>query len=165
MKILMLAVSTLVLSLYLSLPSHAADCAPATEIWTLEDLDKFRRTVSCVDGDVMIAPLVSEPIAIELPLLKSVSGALGFGGGILKELRLPNLESVGGELMISSASYPQVALTLVHMPKLSHVGGERIWLSFAPLTCENIVVPNTIWAKMDGFDDCENALRMQESCK
>ncbi len=111
----------------------AQECAPNTEIWTLDELRMFSETIRCVDGDLSIGPSVVGPIVIDLPVLERVSGVISFSGGILKGLKMESLVYVGGLFVISMPSYPQLHLEFVSIPKLSEFHGEYISVGAAPL--------------------------------
>lgn len=112
-------------------PALAQNCVSGADIFTMDSLKEFSHTVTCVDGDLNINPLTDELIDISLPLLTRVSGGIAFGGGILRELRMQNLQSVGSNIFISMLSYPQPGLRFVSLPKLTDFRGEIIDLAGA----------------------------------
>ena len=114
--------------------TYADNCSPNTEIWTMSELQNFIQTVKCVDGELLVAPSDAiEYLDLNFPLLTKVTGGISFGGGeILRELRMENLKSVGGNIFISMASYPQTSLRLVSLPNLTEFGGVVIDLSSSP---------------------------------
>lgn len=98
--------------------------SPSIVIKSIENYETFRNTVAYVDGNLSFSFAgVREPIEIDLPLLTGVSGEISFSGGSLKgTLKIPRLVKVGGNLKISSASYPNLYLKRVYLPSLREIG-------------------------------------------